>query len=148
MARPEIIASDTPLAGSSTSKRSLRSVRTLVALGAALALALAVAAPAVAAGSETSGYGQTPTTPTAGYGQTPTTPTTTTTTTTTAKESPKQETAPAKQETAPSSASTSPASSKSTTLPFTGLNLTWVIAAGFLLVGAGVSMRVVARRRS
>jgi hypothetical protein len=58
----------------------------------------------------------------------------------------------------PSSASTKPSSSSSvptvptstsshTTLPFTGLDLRWVIGIGLLLLGAGLSIRLTQQRR-
>jgi hypothetical protein len=71
------------------------------------------------------------------------------------KEEPKSGTSPSKEtttpakETAPESKSTAPSSepAKSSTLPFTGLDLRLVVAVGILLVGAGFSIMVVQRRQ-
>jgi hypothetical protein len=114
--------------------------RELLALPAVLALLLP-AAPALAATS----------TGTAGYSTKPPTPAT--------KTEPKKEVEPSKEaskttpattpepakETTPTPTTTTPTAS---TLPFTGLNLTWVVGAGVLLLGAGLSIRLALRTRS
>jgi uncharacterized surface anchored protein len=68
---------------------------------------------------------------------------------TTETKTPKTETTPTTTgaSTTPSS-STSPSSetAKATTLPFTGLDLRWMIGMGLLLAGAGVSIVTVQRR--
>jgi cytoskeletal protein RodZ len=66
---------------------------------------------------------------------------------TTETKTPKTETTPTGTSTTPSS-STSPSSetAKATTLPFTGLDLRWMIGMGLLLAGAGVSIVTVQRR--
>ncbi len=103
--------------------------RVLLAVPAALAL-LVPAAPALAS------------TGTSGYNQKPPTPTT--------KTEPKKAVEPSKEATAPA-ASTEPAvttttpTAKASTLPFTGLNLTWVVGAGVLLLAAGLAIRMVLR---
>ncbi len=87
---------------------------------------------------------------TSGYNQKPPTPTT--------KTEPKKEVEPSKEvpKTTPKTAvepakegrdptTTTP---KASTLPFTGLNLTWVVGAGVLLLGAGLSIRLSLRTRS
>jgi hypothetical protein len=121
--------------------------RELLALPAVLAL-LVPAAPALAAtGTGTSSTG------TAGYNQKPPTPTT--------KTEPKKEVEPSKTESTPTAttpkAAVEPAketttpttpTAKASTLPFTGLNLTWVVGAGVLLLGAGLSIRLALRTRS
>ena len=119
--------------------------RELLALPAVLAL-LIPAAPAFAATSTgTSSNG------TSGYGQTAPTPTT--------KTEPKKEVEPSKEasKTTPSTTvepakepTTTPTTTtpKASTLPFTGLNLTWVVGAGVLLLGAGLSIRLALRTRS
>jgi hypothetical protein len=117
--------------------------RGLLALPAA---ALALALPVTPALAQT-------TKATSGYGENAPAPTT--------KPSPKSGTAPSKEATAPKEATTpkaaeepatttttptttaSPSTSK---LPFTGLDLRWVLAAGLLLLGAGLSIRLVQRR--
>jgi hypothetical protein len=113
--------------------------RELLALPAVLAL-LVGAAPALA---------QTSSTGTSGYNQKPPTPTT--------KTEPKTEVAPSKEATTPKAAAeptkettTTPTTTapKASTLPFTGLNLTWVLGAGVLLVVAGLSMRLALRTRA
>jgi hypothetical protein len=116
--------------------------RELLALPVVLAL-LVPAAPAFAATSTGTG--------TAGYNQKPPTPTT--------KTEPKKEVEPSKEAAKTTPATTvEPAKETTTTpttttpqastLPFTGLNLTWVVGAGVLLLGAGLSIRLVLRTRS
>jgi uncharacterized membrane protein len=112
--------------------------RELVALPAVLAL-MVPAAPALA--TETSGYNQKPPTPT-----------------TTTKPEPKKAVEPSKTtETTPAPAAkttpepttpvtTTPAA-KASTLPFTGLDLRWVVGAGLLLLSAGLAIRLVQRGR-
>jgi hypothetical protein len=109
--------------------------RELLTLGAVLAVRVGAAAPtALATGTETSGYNQKPPPPT-------TTP------------EPKKEVEPTKEAT-----KTTPAPTKSTeptaapapkaaTLPFTGLDLRWVVGAGLLLLAAGLSIRLALRSR-
>jgi hypothetical protein len=105
--------------------------RELLALPAALAL-LVPATPALAS------------TGTSGYNQKPPVPTT--------KTEPKTGTAPSKESATPAAsaepaaASTTPTvTTKASTLPFTGLNLTWVVGAGLLLLAAGLAIRLVLR---
>jgi hypothetical protein len=119
--------------------------RALLALTAALAL-LVPATPALAlVGTGTSSTG------TSGYNQKPPTPTTET--------EPKKEVEPSKEasKTTPTTTpepaketTTTPTTptAKASTLPFTGLNLTWVVGAGVLLLGAGLSIRLALRTRS
>jgi hypothetical protein len=105
----------------------------LVALPIALLLVTAIAAPVLAATTATteSGYKQKPPVP---------------------KEKASSGTAPAKeatepsQGTAPAASSAAPAASSSSTLPFTGLDLRWIVGGGVLLIGAGISIRVLQRR--
>jgi hypothetical protein len=88
--------------------------------------------------------------PTSGYSQTSPAPKTT--------PSPKGEAAPTNTSSTPSketkaatpTSSTEPTATtatKATTLPFTGLDLRWVILAGVLLVGMGMSIVLVQRGR-
>jgi hypothetical protein len=111
-------------------------------LAAPIALALAIPAPALAQTSVTSGYGTKP-------------PVTTNT-------EPKSGTAPSKESTtpkekaSPAPAATTPATSTAPTttspvateskLPFTGLDLRWVLGAGILMLAAGLSIRLTQRR--
>jgi hypothetical protein len=111
-------------------------------LAVPLALALMIpAAPALGqtSGTGTSGYNQKPpvkTTPEPKSGAAPA-KTTTTPTATTPKTSPEPVT------TTPAKTAVSPTSSA---LPFTGLDLRWVLGAGLLLLAAGLSIRVAQRR--
>jgi hypothetical protein len=106
-----------------------------------LALALIAGGATTALGAE----------PTSGYSHTTPAPTTTTTTTTA---TPKGEAAPtntsstaSKETPAGKTEPTATTATKATTLPFTGLDLRWVILAGVLLVGMGMSIVVVQRGR-
>ncbi len=117
--------------------------RGLLALPAVLAL-LVPAAPALATTST-----GTSSTGTSGYNQKPPTPTT--------KPEPKKEVEPSKEaaKTTPTTTAepavettTPTTTAKASTLPFTGLNLTWVVGAGVLLLGAGLSIRLALRTRS
>ncbi len=116
---------------SSARRRLLRRIarRELLAVPAALAL-LVPAAPALAS-SGTSGYSQKPPTPT------------TKTEAKKAVEPSKEATKPAVT-TEPAVTTTTP-TAKASTLPFTGLNLTWVVGAGVLLLAAGLAIRMVLR---
>jgi hypothetical protein len=111
--------------------------RGLLALLAALAL-IALAGPALALGTETSGYGQTApapkTTPTAKKGTEPSEKATTPTTTT-----PTASTEPV--------TTTTTTTAKASTLPFTGLDLRWIVGAGALMLAAGFSIRLAQGRR-
>ncbi len=109
--------------------------RGLLALPVALMALIAPAGPALAAGSETSGYGQTAPAP-------KTTP------------EPKKATAPSKKAATPTTTPTTTpapvtttASPKQSTLPFTGLDLRWIVGVGALMLGAGISLRLVQGRR-
>jgi hypothetical protein len=104
---------------------------------------------------------------TTGYSQTTPPPTTTTVTTTVTTTPPaKTETSPTPaQKVAPTQTSSTPAAKgevkptgtsgtspttttpHATTLPFTGLDLRWVIVAGMLLLGTGASIMFVQRGR-
>jgi hypothetical protein len=113
--------------------------RELLALPAALALVLS-AAPAVAQAAETSSTG------TSGYSQKPPVPTT--------KTEPKKEVEPAKEEkkTTPTPTTTvepttTTPTAKASTLPFTGLDLRWVVGGGLLLLASGLSIRLALRGR-
>jgi hypothetical protein len=119
--------------GRSSRRRAMR--RGLLALPLALALMAGGAATALAAE------------PTSGYSQTQPAPKTTTV-------APKGEAAPtntsstaSKETPASSTEPTATTATKATTLPFTGLDLRWVILAGVLLVGMGMSIVVVQRGR-
>lgn len=123
--------------GSSRKRRAL--ARRLVALPLAIVL-LAPSASAPAA-ETTTGYNQTPPPPktetTTGYKQTP--------------PAPKQGAAPTKTSSTPAATTSEPAATSTApsakTLPFTGLDLRWVIVGGVLLLGAGLSIVFVQRTR-
>lgn len=121
--------------------RRRRGQRALVALGAVLALAVPPGALAQTSSTGTSGYNQKPpapkTTPEPQSGTAPSKEATTP-----SKEAPKKETAPS---TTPEPTSTTPKATASK-LPFTGLDLRWVIGAGALLLAGGLSLRVLQRR--
>ncbi|HUN78715.1 MAG TPA: hypothetical protein VMU32_07350 [Solirubrobacteraceae bacterium] len=138
---PHTDVNASPSHGGRPARRAAR--RGGVALSAALALMLP-ASPALAATTGTSGYKQEPPKPT-----TTTTPKSGTApskeATTPAATTPKAATEPATTTATPTpTQTTSPSESK---LPFTGLNLTWVVGAGLLLLAAGLSLRVLQRRQ-
>jgi uncharacterized membrane protein len=111
--------------------------RELLALPVALAL-LVPAAPALAQASTATAPG------TSGYKQTAPPPKTT--------PEPKKEVEPAKEEkkttptTTPEPTTTTP-TAKASTLPFTGLDLRWVVGAGLILLASGLSIRLALRGR-
>jgi len=126
------------------SARSRRVARRAL-LAVPLALAVALPAPALAQTNTT-------TNTTSGYSEKP--PVTT-------KTEPKSGTAPSKEATTPKSApeptattpttSTAPAKTSvspaaESKLPFTGLDLRWVVGAGLLLLAGGLSIRLTQRR--
>jgi len=142
MTRTDVMASSRPRGAGEVPAhgRVSRPLRVALLVPTLVALALMLGAPgaAVAAGTTT--------TNTSGYNSTPTTPTTTT-------PEPKTGTSPAKEEEkAPehkeeaAKTSTSPSTAKAGTLPFTGLDLRWVLAFGFVLIAGGASIIVVQRR--
>ncbi len=115
--------------------------RELLALPAALALIVS-AAPGLAQATGTSSNG------TSGYKQTPPVPTT--------KTEPKKEVEPSKEATKttpttttePTTTTTTTPTAKASTLPFTGLDLRWVLGAGLLLLSAGLAIRLGQRTRA
>ena len=135
MTRTDVMASSRPrTAGAASIGGSNRIRRGLLVLPVLLLMAFALATPgaAVAAGTSTTG---------SGYNQEPNKP----------KE--KEGTSPSKETSAPATSkesepATTAAPEKASTLPFTGLDLRWTLAAGLLLIGAGFSIVVVQRRRT
>ena len=133
MTRTDVVASSRPQAEGAAPMRtgSSRASRRLLALPLALLLAVALVAPtaAFAASTSESGYSQTPTTPKSGT-------------------SPAKETSPTKAATKASTTTpTTTETAKAQTLPFTGLDLRWVVGAGLLMMGAGLSIVSVQRRQ-
>jgi hypothetical protein len=143
--RPHTAGAESSSGKSPRSRRLRIGRRGLLAVPVALAL-MAPAVPALAQSSTgTSGYKQevpvnkeTPTKTEPKSGTAPSKESTTPATTT-----PKASTEPATT-TAPAPATTSPSESK---LPFTGLDLRWVIGAGMLLLASGLSIRLAQRRQ-
>jgi hypothetical protein len=150
-------------AGPTGRSRGRRVVRGMLALPIVMALFAVGATTALAVETTTTnGYG---TTTTNGYGTTNTPPPPTTTTgttpatktapTSTAKGgvSPTKTSSTAKETKAtganePAKSGTEPtATTAAKTLPFTGLNLTWVVFGGVLLLGMGASILLTQRRR-
>jgi hypothetical protein len=127
------IAGETSTRFGATRRRVMR--RGLVAIP----VALAFMAPAVAQAASAPG--------TSGYGQTTPAPKTT--------PKPKQEVAPSKEPAEPTTTTPSssnvptatPATPAPSTLPFTGLDLRWVVGAGVLLLAGGLSIRLGQRRQ-
>ena len=111
-------------------------------------LALVLIAPGTALAAEpTSGYSQTTPAPTTTTAPTPKQETAPTKTSSTPKETPASGTEPAKTS-EPAKSSTEPtATTAAKTLPFTGLNLTWIVVGGVLLVAMGASILATQRRR-
>jgi uncharacterized membrane protein len=125
------------------SSRRRRTVRGLLALP----LALMLIAPGTALAVETSGYGNTTPAPKTTTTPTPKQETAPTKTSSTPKETPASKTEPAKTS-EPAKSSTEPtATTAAKTLPFTGLNLTWIVIGGVLLVAMGASILLTQRRR-
>jgi hypothetical protein len=121
--------------GRSRRRRTMR--RGLLALPLALVLMVGGATAALAA-EPTSGYGgNTPAPKTTPSPKGEAAPTNTS----------KTPTVPSKETPASNTEPTATTATKATTLPFTGLDLRWVILAGMLLVGMGMSIVLVQRGR-
>jgi hypothetical protein len=143
--RNDLTACDVPLTATAASigrggSRRRRMVRGLLALPLALAL-IAPAATALAAEPTTS-YGQKTPPPTTQTTPAPKQETAPTQTSSTAKETPSSANEPTKTSSEPTATT-----AKAKTLPFTGLDLRWLTLGGILLVGMGMSIVVVQRRR-
>ena len=147
MTRTDVVASSRPQRadGASTAKGSCKPLRRLSLLPVAFVLTMALALPTAAFAAEgLSGYSTTPKT----TSTTTPTPTTPTTGTSPSKESSTPEKTTAPEKTAePTATTTTAAAKKATSLPFTGLDLRWTVAAGFLLVAMGGSIVIVQRRQ-
>ena len=147
MTRTDVVASSRPQRADAarTAKGSPKLFRRLSLLPVAFVLTMALGLPTAAFAAEgLSGYSTTPKTTST------TTPTTSTPTTGTSpsKESSTPEKTTAPEKTAePTATTTTAAAKKATSLPFTGLDLRWTVAAGFLLVAMGGSIVIVQRRQ-
>jgi hypothetical protein len=149
MTRTDVEASSRPQAAGTEVRRrgSSRAARRLMVLPVALLLAIALAAPTLAATSTSkeglSGYGSKPssgTSPNSGTSPSKSTKTPTTGNT----PAPANEPAPATSSSTPTT-TTSPA--RSSSLPFTGFNLSWTVGGGLLLIAMGFSIVTVQRRQ-
>jgi cytoskeletal protein RodZ len=158
MTRTDVVASSRPQRADAapTAKGLPKRLRRLSLLPIAFVLTIALGLPTAAFAAEgLSGYNTTPkTTSTTTPGTTPTsstsTPTPTPTPTPTTGTSPSKESStPEKTATPekPAEPTSTTAAKKATSLPFTGFDLRWTIAAGFLLVAMGGSIVIVQRRQ-
>jgi len=168
MTRTDVVASSRPQkAGTAMTRKGSPRARKLVALSVAFALMMALVSPAVVFAAETTSTSTytTPSTGTTTYTAPPTTTTTTTPTTppatTNSTPTPTSGTSPEKQSstpeksTAPESKKEEPAKStvpattakKATSLPFTGFDLRWTVAAGVVLLAMGLSIVTMQRRQ-
>jgi hypothetical protein len=130
LSRPQTAAA----ASKNTGGTRRRAVRGLLALPVALAF-LGPVAPALAA-SSTSGYGTAPpvTKPSPANGTGPST------------SSSPAKTVPTVPAGAAAPRSTAAAPSSSSTLPFTGLDLRWIVGGGVLLIAGGLTIRMMQRK--
>jgi uncharacterized membrane protein len=162
MTRMSVVASSAPqAAGASPNGRgSSRALRRFGFLAATLLLALALEVPtalAAATGETGSTYGATPPPPTTPSTQTTPKPATgTSPSSTKSTPTPSTGTSPSKgskEKTTPTpTKGVAPATSTSTTakartLPFTGLDLRWIVGIGVLLMGTGLSIVMAQRER-
>ncbi len=136
MTRTDVMASSRPQAvGAAPNRRGPAGIlRRFSLVPVVLLVAMALIGPGTALAAEKSsesGYGQEANKPKESTGTSPS----------------KESSSPASKSAEPST-STAPTaeSAKSSTLPFTGLNLTWVVGGGLLLMAAGFSIVVVQRR--
>jgi uncharacterized membrane protein len=138
MTSNEVMALGKPRRGSA--HRGLRIF--VVALSLSLAALALSAMPVLAAETTTTTTSSSTSSTETGYSQTPKAPEKEVAPAKEEKAAPKSETEPAKEPVTP--AATAPA--KASELPFTGLDLRWVVGAGLLLmVAGGISLRVLRR---
>lgn len=148
--RNDLTAREGPLQVNATSIGRTRSRRRRTVRGLlVLPLALMLIAPGAALAAEpTSGYSQTTPAPKTTTTQTPKQETAPTKTSSTPKETPAKSAVEPAKTSEPAKSSTEPtATTAAKTLPFTGLNLTWVVIGGVLLVAMGASILLTQRRR-
>src|SRR5271167_919062 len=139
MTRTDVVASSRPQAAgaASTKMGASGASRRFLGLTVAMLLAAALVAPATALATGETGYSQTPTSPT----------TTTTKTTPKSGTSPAKEVSPSKAATTTTPTTTTTKAEAAKTLPFTGLDLRWIVALGILMMGAGFSIVTIQRRQ-
>jgi cytoskeletal protein RodZ len=148
--RNDLMACEGPQQANATSIGRARSHRRRTMRGLlALPLALMLIAPGTALAAEpTSGYSQTTPAPTTTTAPTPKQETAPTKTSSTPKETPAKSGVEPTKTSEPAKSSTEPTATTATkTLPFTGLNLTWIVIGGVLLVAMGASILLTQRRR-
>lgn len=154
MTRTDVVASSRPQKADAAPSRkgSSSALRKLAVLPVAFALMMAFVLPtgAFAAEEGLSGYKTTTTTTTTTPPTTQSTPATTPTSGTSpekAESTPTKTTAPEEKAKEPAKTTTTTSEpAKASTLPFTGFDLRWTVAAGVLLLAMGFSI-VVAQRR-
>ncbi|HTA96589.1 MAG TPA: hypothetical protein VK730_02980 [Solirubrobacteraceae bacterium] len=147
--RNDLTACEGPQQANATSIDRARSRRRRTVRGLlALPLALMLIAPGAALAAEpTSGYSTPVPAPKTTPAPAPKQETAPTKTSSTPKETPASGTEPANTS-EPAKSSTEPtATTAAKTLPFTGLNLTWIVIGGVLLVAMGASVLYTQRRR-
>jgi outer membrane biosynthesis protein TonB len=156
MTRTDVVASSRPQkADEATMRKGSPRARKLVVLSVAFALMMALVSPAaVFAAEETSPYTSKPPTTT-----TTTTPPPTTAATPTPTPTPTSGTSPEKQSSTPEKSAApetkkevptstpAPTTQKATSLPFTGFDLRWTVAAGIVLLATGFSIVTMQRRQ-
>jgi outer membrane biosynthesis protein TonB len=160
MTRTDVVASSRPQkADEATMRKGSPRARKLVVLSVAFALMMALVSPAaVFAAEETSPYTSKPptttttTTPPPTTTSAPATPTSTPTPTSgTSPEkqssTPEKSAAPETKKEEPTSTSAPTTTQKATSLPFTGFDLRWTIAAGIVLLATGFSIVTMQRRQ-
>jgi uncharacterized membrane protein len=157
MTRTDVVASSRPQKADAAPSRkgSSSALRKLAVLPVAFALMMAFVLPtgAFAAEEGLSGYKTTTTTtttttppPTTTTQSTPATTPTSGTSPEKAESTPTKTTAPEEKAKEPTKTTTTSEPAKASTLPFTGFDLRWTVAAGVLLLAMGFSI-VVAQRR-
>jgi cytoskeletal protein RodZ len=158
MTRTDVVASSRPQkADEATMRKGSPRARKLVVLSVAFALMMALVSPAaVFAAEETSPYTSKPPTTTTTSTPPPTTtsaPATSTPTPTSGTSPEKQSSAPEKsaapetKKEEPTSTPSPTTTQKATSLPFTGFDLRWTVAAGIVLLAAGLSIVTMQRRQ-
>jgi cytoskeletal protein RodZ len=139
MTRTDVMASSRPQAvGVAKSRKGSSGALSRLLVLPILVLAIAVALPAAAVAATST----TPTT--SGYSQEPNKPSTGTSP---AKEESKPTSTPTSKAPETPSSAPAPQAQKASTLPFTGLDLRWIVAIGILMMGAGFSIVLTQRRQ-